>query len=55
MQIYKYLAFELLVTLDLEVYKAVRRIIVPADLKFGGLHKFPCNYTYDGISTPKTL
>jgi hypothetical protein len=38
-QAYKYRAFELLVTLDLEVYKAVRRIIVPADLKFARLHK----------------
>lgn len=38
-QIYKYRAFELLVTLDLEVYKATRRIIVPADLEFTCLHK----------------
>ncbi|MBK5251922.1 MAG: plasmid pRiA4b ORF-3 family protein [Peptostreptococcaceae bacterium] len=38
-QSYKYRAFELLVTLDLEVYKVVRRIIVPADLKFEQLHK----------------
>jgi hypothetical protein len=38
-QAYKYRAFELLVTLDLEVYKAVRRIIVPADLAFARLHK----------------
>ncbi|MDD2619995.1 MAG: plasmid pRiA4b ORF-3 family protein [Syntrophomonadaceae bacterium] len=38
-QAYKYRAFELLVTLDLEVYKAVRRIIVPADLEFVRLHK----------------
>lgn len=38
-QAYKYRAFELLVTLDLEVYKAVRRIIVPADLEFTRLHK----------------
>lgn len=36
---YKYRAFELLVTLDLEIYKAVRRIIVPADLEFPQLHK----------------
>lgn len=36
---YKYRAFELLVTLDLEVYKATRRIIVPADLEFTRLHK----------------
>lgn len=38
-QPYKYRAFELLVTLDLEVYKAVRRIIVPADLEFARFHK----------------
>lgn len=38
-QDYKYRAFELLVTLDLEVYKAVRRIIVPADIEFARLHK----------------
>ncbi|HZK10252.1 MAG TPA: plasmid pRiA4b ORF-3 family protein [Clostridia bacterium] len=37
--IYKYRAFELLVSLDLEVYKAVRRIIVPANLEFIKLHK----------------
>jgi hypothetical protein len=36
---FKYRAFELLVTLDLEIYKAVRRIIVPADLKFKKLHE----------------
>lgn len=36
---YKYRAFELLVTLDLEAYKATRRIIVPADLEFTRLHK----------------
>lgn len=38
-QTYKYRAFELMVTLDLELYKAVRRIIVPADIGFAGLHK----------------
>lgn len=38
-QAYKYRAFELMVTLDLESYKAVRRIIVPADLEFARLHK----------------
>ena len=38
-QAYKYRAFELLVTLDLEVYQAVRRIIVPADMEFARLHK----------------
>lgn len=36
---YRYRAFELLVTLDLEIYKAKRRIIVPADLMFERLHK----------------
>ena len=39
MQAYKYRAFELLVTLDLEVYKAMRRIIVPANMEFARLHK----------------
>lgn len=39
MPAYKYRAFELLISLDLEVYKAVRRIIVPADLEFERLHK----------------
>ncbi|MHC6181014.1 plasmid pRiA4b ORF-3 family protein [Clostridium sp. JNZ X4-2] len=38
-QAYKYRAFELLVTLDLDIYKAVRKIIVPADIKFTQLHK----------------
>jgi hypothetical protein len=38
-QAYKYRAFELLVSLDLELYKAVRRIIVPADLGLERLHK----------------
>ena len=36
---YKYRAFELRVTLDLEIYKAVRRLIVPADIEFVDLHK----------------
>jgi hypothetical protein len=36
---YNYRAFELLVTLDLDVYKAERRMIVPADIKFPDLHK----------------
>jgi hypothetical protein len=36
---YKYRAFELLVTLDLEIYKATRRLIVPADIQFTLLHK----------------
>ncbi len=35
---YKYRAFELCVTLDLDVYKAVRRLIVPADMEFTQLH-----------------
>lgn len=35
---YKYRAFELLVTLDLEIYKATRRLIVPADMEFHRLH-----------------
>src|SRR5690625_6417250 len=38
-QAYKYRAYELLVTLDLDVYKAVRKLIVPADLEFTRLHK----------------
>lgn len=35
---YNYRAYELLVTLDLEVYKATRRIIVPADIEFSQFH-----------------
>lgn len=38
-KVYKYRAFELLITLDLIVYQAVRRIIVPADIEFKNLHK----------------
>jgi len=38
-QAYKYRAYELLVTLDLQVYKAERRLIVPADLELSRLHK----------------
>lgn len=38
-QAYKYRAFELLVTLDLNIYKAVRKIIVPADIQLIQLHK----------------
>jgi len=38
-QAYKYRAFELMVILDLDVYKAARRIIVPADIEFARLHK----------------
>ena len=37
--IYNYQAFELKVTLDLKVYKAVRKIIVPADFKFSQLNR----------------
>ena len=37
--VFKYRAFELLVSLDLHIYKAMRRIIVPADLEFARLHK----------------
>lgn len=36
---YKYRAFELLVTIDLEIYKVVRRLIVPADIELANLHK----------------
>lgn len=36
---YRYRAFELLVTLDLEIYKAARRLIVPADISFQRLHE----------------
>lgn len=36
---YKYRAFELRITLDLHLYKAVRSIIVPADIAFERLHK----------------
>jgi len=35
---YKYRAFELAVTLDLDIYKATRRMIVPADIDFRRLH-----------------
>ncbi|WP_446897853.1 plasmid pRiA4b ORF-3 family protein [Clostridium sp. LBM24168] len=38
-QAYKYHAFELLVTLDLDIYKAVRKIVVPAYIQFRQLHK----------------
>jgi len=37
--VYRYRAFELLVTLDLDVYQAVRRIIVPAGLELRRFHK----------------
>jgi hypothetical protein len=36
---YKYDAFEILITLDLKIYKATRRLIVPADIAFSDLHK----------------
>lgn len=39
MPAYKYRAYELLVTLNLDVYQATRRLIVPADLEFTRLHK----------------
>lgn len=39
MPAYKYRAFELLVTLDLDIYKATRRLIVPADLELSRLHR----------------
>jgi hypothetical protein len=35
---YRYRAFELSVTLDLGVYKAARRLIVPADIELSKLH-----------------
>lgn len=36
--IYNYRAYEILVTLDLEIYKATRRLIVPANIDFNKLH-----------------
>jgi hypothetical protein len=39
MQPYKSRAFELKITLDLEVYTAERKIIVPADMSFKKFHK----------------
>ena len=36
--IYNYRAFEILVTLDLKIYKATRRLIVPANIDFNKLH-----------------
>lgn len=35
---YNYRAFELLVTLDLDIYKATRRVIVPANIELTQLH-----------------
>lgn len=46
MQAYKCRAFELMVSLDLEVYKAERRLIVPADMKIAQLHKV-LQYVFD--------
>lgn len=46
MQTYKCRAFELMVCLDLEVYKAERRFIVPADMKFAQFHKV-LQYIFD--------
>lgn len=37
--VYRYHAFELRVTLDLEIYTATRRLIVPADIEFSRLHR----------------
>lgn len=37
--VYRYRAFELLVTLDLDIYQATRRLIVPADIELSKLHK----------------
>lgn len=47
--IYKYRAFELLLTLDLGIYTATRQIIVPANLSFHNLHKIIQNvYDWQG-------
>lgn len=35
---FRYQAFELLVTLDLQIYEATRRVIVPANIEFAQLH-----------------
>jgi hypothetical protein len=45
-QAYKCRAFELMVSLDLEIYKAERRLIVPADMKFAQFHKV-LQYVFD--------
>lgn len=37
--VYKYQAFELLVTLDLEIYQATRRLIVPVNIELSQLHE----------------
>lgn len=44
--LYRYRAFELRVTLDLEIYQAVRRLIVPAGIEFMQLHKV-LQYVFD--------
>lgn len=36
--IYNYQAYELFITLDLEIYKAIRKIIVPSNIKMEKLH-----------------
>jgi len=46
MEAYKCRAFELIVSLDLEAYKAERRIIVPANMKFAQFHKV-LQYVFD--------
>lgn len=38
MRAFNYRAFELLVTLDLQIYQATRRVVVPADMEFSQLH-----------------
>ena len=35
---YKYRAFELVITLDLEIYKATRQVVVPAHIELSSLH-----------------
>jgi hypothetical protein len=37
--VYNYRAYEIKLTLDLDIYKAVRRFIVPADIKLDKLHR----------------
>lgn len=37
--VYQYQAFEILVTLDLKMYKATRRLIIPANMAFSQLHQ----------------
>lgn len=38
-EVFQYQAYELMVTLDLEHYKAVRKLIVPANMTFTNFHK----------------